>query len=375
LREPSIGDWAKGAIALDSTGIISPYKATIAFAENAIQNKAEIALETACLGMEDKSGKIISVQTNRGTIYPKLVINAAGVFSDVIAEMAGDRFFSIHPRKGTEILFDKKTKKYVRSIVARCPLFSAGKTHTKGGAIVSTVDGNVLFGPNAMEIPDRETKETFPGEVDQVYERYLDVIPYFKKSDIIAYFSGIRASTYEEDFIIETGRKTGNLIHVAGIQSPGLTAAPAIARDVAKMAADMLKKTQEVTENLDFNPFRKRIPRLSLIPLEERDRLIKQNPDYGRIICRCEEVSLGEIKDAIFSPLPAQSIDAIKRRVRPGMGRCQGGFCMPHILKLLSEELHIDLTDVNRRGQDTNYGLYKTKDVLFDEKGEPHGNI
>ncbi|NLD26355.1 MAG: NAD(P)/FAD-dependent oxidoreductase [Acholeplasmataceae bacterium] len=360
-REPETEPWAEGAVYLSDTGIISPYQAVIAFTENALNNGAEIALETACLGFILEEGKIIGVKTNRGLIRPKIIINAAGVFADKIAEFADDKYFSIHPRKGTDLILDSKVKHLVNTIISRFPKISQRHSHTKGGAIISTVDGNLLIGPDAEEVPDRENNATTKASLERVINKHRGVIPKIKASDVIAYFSGVRAATYEEDFIIEKSKKVKNLFHVAGIQSPGLTAAPAIAVDIVGMALDYLRPNYKIDLNLAFNPYRKRIPRLALLPPEERAELIKDDPDYGQIVCRCEKVSLGEIKAAIHSQLPATSIDALKRRVRTGMGRCQGGFCTPQLLKILSEELKIDFLKVKKRGSNTEIGLYQTK--------------
>ena len=362
--EPSTKSFAKGAIKLGLGGIISPYQATIAFAENALMNGAEIALETKALKIICDNQRIREVKTNRGTIIPKIVINAAGIYADKIAELAKDQTFSIHSRKGTDIIFDKRIKYLVNTIISRYPNKRLKTSRTKGGGIISTVDGNILIGPDANEVYDREDTSTSIESIDRVFNKHSQVIKELKKSDIISYFSGLRACTYEEDFIIEQSKNVHNLIHVAGIQSPGLTAAPAIALDVSKM---VLNHFCNITKKELFNPYRKGIKKINQLKDEERKQLILKNPDYGKIICRCEEISLGEIKDAIHSILPAKSIDAIKRRVRPGMGRCQGGFCMPLVLKILSDELQEDLISINKKGKDTNIGLYHIKDIRFKE--------
>lgn len=362
--EPEVKPWAKGAVEIKCTGIISPYETVIAFAENAIQNGAEVALETACLGFVLNEGRIEAVKTNRGEVKGKVIINAAGVYADEIAAMADDKYFSIHPRKGTDLIFDSKIKPLVNTIISRFPKASQRHSQTKGGAIISTVDGNILIGPDAVEVPDKDDVGTTPDSIARVFNKHVQVLPKLKKKDIIAYFSGLRAATYEEDFLIEKSKKIKNLIHVAGIQSPGLTAAPAIALDVAKMA---LSYFNHVKPKADFNPYRKRVKRLKELPLEERRVVIAENPDYGKIICRCEEVSLGEIKDALKRPLPAKTIDAIKRRARAGMGRCQGGFCMPLVLQIIAEELNLDSLAISKHGYNSEIGMFRTKTGGEDE--------
>ncbi|MEA4911840.1 MAG: FAD-dependent oxidoreductase [Oscillospiraceae bacterium] len=333
-------------------GILCPYNFTIAYAENAAHNGARIALETAVLSMETKDGVIAAVKTNRDTVYPKLVVNAAGVFSEEIARMAGDRFFSIHPRKGTNIILDKKAKRLVRTSYSQ--VGSVDRTsHSKGGGLVSTIDGNVLVGPDAFETYKKEDYTTDAANVRHIVEKHAHTAPGLSRGDVITYFSGVRAATYEEDFIVEPGRRTENIIHAAGIQSPGLTAAPAIARAVEKMCVDFLRARGEVRPNASFDPIRRPIPRVAQLPDDARAALIRENPDYGEIVCRCEEISRGEILDALRRELPCRTVDGVKKRVRPGMGRCQGGFCAPLVTKLIAEECGIPLDAVKKSGGDS----------------------
>lgn len=337
------------AIANPVSGSVSPYNLTIAYADNAVENGAKISLNTAVLDIQREGEKIVSVTTNRGTVYPKIVINAAGVWSDKIAEMAGDRFFSIHPRRGTNSILDKKCGESFATIASIVGMKTAtGKTHTKGGGIVHTAHDNLLVGPDAIETYERENTETTAESIERVFAKQKVTMPTLSERDIITYFTGVRAPTYEEDFIIEWGRKTKNIFHVAGIQSPGLTTAPAVAEDVSKMVAERLG----AQKNDKFNPVRKAVPVLNEMSDEEREALIKENPDYGIIICRCEEISKGEILDALRSPVCVPTLDGIKKRVRPGMGRCQGGFCSPLVTKIIAEELGIPVTEVRKSSLD-----------------------
>ncbi|XVG95864.1 NAD(P)/FAD-dependent oxidoreductase [Eubacteriales bacterium KG127] len=377
--EPGISDRVKFALYFDGTAIVCPFNIAIALAENAIENGAKISLNTIVQSMEieeytgsESQGnnsnngirKIIkSVTTNRGTIYPKVVINAAGVFADNIAEMAGDRFYSIHPRKGTSLILDKKSKSNINTIYSLMR-GHAKRAQSKGGGMVTTVHGNVLVGPDAFETHLKEDYTTEAENIHNIIDKHKQVAPWLNHKNVIAYFSGIRAATYEEDFIVEEGRKTANLIHIAGIQSPGLTAAPALGLAAEKMAIEILSKNQLVEKNKDFNPRRKAIVTVSQLTLEERKKLIENNPDYGKIICRCEEVSKGEILDAMRRPLPCHTLDGIKRRVRPTAGRCQGGFCGPLITKLISEESKIPMEEVCKG--------YPKSNILFGEKGGVH---
>lgn len=347
---PHIGDDARFALHNPMAGCVSPYLLTIACAENAVENGARVMLNTAALSMKVENGRIVSVATNRGTVYPRVVINAAGVFAEDVAQMAGDRFFSIHPRRGIDAILDKKAACLTNHVVTLKEM-GGGKTHTKGGGVIPTVHGNLLVGPDAAEVPDRECFATNAEGLDTIFAKQKKALPGLNKRDVIAYFAGLRAATFEEDFIIEQGRRTHNLIHCAGIQSPGLTTAPAVAQDVAQMAVDMLKQEGPIQKNGAFNPVRRAKPVLSELPLAERARLISQNPDYGLIVCRCEEISRGEIIDALSSPIPVHTIDGIKRRIRPGMGRCQGGFCMPLVARIISEYDGVLVSEVKKAGE------------------------
>jgi len=347
--EPTVKDFAVGALKIPSTGAVSPYKLTIAYAENALQNGVKVSLNTAVTSIEHTDDEITAVVTNRGRLTSKCVINCAGVFADKIAEMAGDRYFSIHPRKGVDLLLDPKGKGLPDNAISLAPTLKTLKQNknTKGGGIIKTVDGNILLGPNAHEVPEREDTSTSNKDISEVFDKQHKCCPSMQRGSVIAYFAGVRAATYEEDFIIERSSKVHNLIHVAGIQSPGLTAAPAFSLDVCKMAVELLRSRGYAVEtNSEYNPKRAAPVVAKKLSNDERGKLIASNPDFGKIICRCEEVSLGEIKQAINNPLGAATIDGVKRRVRAGMGRCQGGFCMPHVFKTIAEELNVDYSDV-----------------------------
>ena len=359
--EPALQDGVKFGLFFPTGGVVCPYNLTIAFGENAAQNGAKFSFDTAVTGMETKNGRIVSVQTNRGTVYPKVVVNAAGVFTEEIARMANDRFFSIHPRKGTNTILDHKTVSMVRTSYS---LISELKEegHSKGGGIIRTVDGNVLVGPDAFETYKKEDFTTEAKNVAAVFAKQGRATERLRQPDAITYFSGVRAATFEEDFIVEKGRKCENIVHAAGIQSPGLTAAPAIAIDVAKMCAELLEANgTKVEKNESFDPHRKAIPRVAKMDDAQRSACIKKNPAYGEIVCRCEEISRGEIVEALHRPIPCSTVDGVKKRCRPGMGRCQGGFCGPLVAKIISEELNISLSQVRKAGAGSELLFGKTK--------------
>lgn len=349
-KEPKVNLDVAGGVFIPSVGIVCPYNVTIAFMENAIENGAQLSLNTAALSMTKGEDRILEVKTNKGCIKPKVVVNAAGVFSDKIAAMADDEFFSIHPRKGTDAILDSKKGNVVNSVVGIVDLKSS-KKQSKGGGIVKTVDGNILIGPNAVEIMDLEDYSTDAVSMEEICKKQFSIVKDLGKEDIITYFSGIRAATYEEDFIVEASEVVKNLVHAAGIQSPGVASAPAIALDIEKIVVEKLKKLEKVEPNNNYSPYRKGIVKVNKLSDDERDKLIKENSDYGVIICRCEEISKGEIIDALNSPIKPRSIDAVKRRVRAGMGRCQGGFCMPLVAEIIAEQDHIDMCKVTKKGE------------------------
>lgn len=364
-RQPNIADGVKWGMFFPIAGSVCPYNMTIALAECGVQNGAKVSLSTAVISMQKEGNKIISVTTNRGKIYPKVVINCGGAFADKIAQMADDRFYSIHPRKGTNSILDKSSVvKLTDSILAGYGTSKRDKKkHTKGGGFILTVDHNILLGPNAAEVCDREDNTTDVSSINEVFGKQSIVIPNVSKGDIITYFSGTRAANYEEDFVIEQGHKAVNMMHAGGIQSPGLTAAPAIAVDIVKLTLDYFANCgQTVSQNDNFIANRKRSGGLAKLPIEQRDSLIKSNPDYGIIVCRCEEVSKGEIIDALNSIIPPTTVDGIKRRVRPGMGRCQGGFCQPLVMSIMAQHNKVDITTINKRGDSGNILFGDTKE-------------
>lgn len=359
-REPHLAGDIKAALYFPNAGIVCPYGLTIALAENAVQNGVQLSLNTAVLGMQLQECSIKSVQTNRGTLYPKVVVNAAGVFADEVARMADDQFYSIHPRRGTNSILDKKhTGAVVNTIAAKFGA-SSKSAHTKGGGIVRTVDGNLLIGPDAEETCEREDFTTRRESIEGTFAKHSQTSAALNQGQIITYFTGVRAPTYEEDFVVCKGVHCKNMVHAAGIQSPGLTAAPAIGADVARMAAELVFGREPVRRK-NFNPNRTPILRTAHLPFEVRAALIEQNPDYGEILCRCEEVSRGEVLEALRRPVPCATVDGVKRRVRPGMGRCQGGFCGPLVAQVIAGELDLPLDHVNKSGAGSNIAMGSSK--------------
>lgn len=372
-QEPHLSEGVKWGVMCKNAGVTSPYKMTVAYAENAIHNGVNLKLNTKVIGMRKtpsnenlKYNDLISEvyvqnQNEKYTLKTKIVINAAGVYSDYIAEFAGDRYFSIHPRKGEVVLFDKKKAYLVNGILGF--IGDRSSKHTKGGGIIKTYEGNILVGPNAIETFERDNYETDRTTIDEMLRMKLPQVNGLDIKDDITYFTGIRAATYKEDFIIEPSRQVNNLIHVAGIQSPGFASAPAIAEYVENICHVMYREltSEKMMPNLAFNPIRKAIPNLQAMSSEERSKRIAARPEYGEIICRCEEISKGEIIDALRSPIKVETIDGIKRRVRAGMGRCQGGFCMPLVMEIIHSELGVPMDQITKKSGDSRIAVHFTK--------------
>ncbi|RLG44144.1 MAG: FAD/NAD(P)-binding oxidoreductase [Thermoproteota archaeon] len=336
--EPMATKDALAAVFVPSTGILDPYELTIALVENAVQNGVELFLNTKVVGFTKEGGRITGVVTSRGRLDCRFVVNAAGVYADEVAELAGTREYTIHPRKGILVLFDRRLKDMVRHCLAEVLIPTPPRT--KGGGINPTVHGNIMWGPSAIEVPSKEDVSAKPEEVREVLEKYSPITPEFPKK-IIRYFAGVRAATFTEDFIIRPAKWVKGFIHVAGIQSPGLASAPAIAEYVVEILRD---EGLELKPKEDFNPYRKLIPSAREMSLEELDRRIREDPRWGRIVCVCEMVSEAEVVEAVRRG--ARSIDAVKRRTRAGMGECQGDFCLIKVAEILSRELGVPLERV-----------------------------
>ena len=335
---------------MTTMGLVEPYEVCIAMAENAVENGTEFRLNAEVLDVLVENGRTAGVVTNQGVIRSEIVINAAGVYTDTIAEMANDRFFTIHPRRGAIAIIDKSRKGYLKTPAGIRGGKEAKKNNTKGGGASVTPEGNLLWGPTAVEIPWKEDKSVEASDLDYITKLGMSVTNEIQRSEIITFFAGIRAADYMEDFIIERSRKVGGLIHVAGIQSPGLASAPAIAEMVAGLVNE---ERGGLLENPNFNPIREPKPQFRHLSHEAQDNLIQKNAKYGNIICRCELITEGEILDAIHSTIPATTIDAVKRRTRSGMGRCQGGFCGPRVLEILARELEKEPTEVTLKGNES----------------------
>ncbi len=350
---PSLHENIKKVLWTPTAAYVEPYTVAEALAENAIDNGATFLLSAEVLDIINVADKIEGVVTEKGTIQTSCVINAAGVYADEIAKMIDDCFYTIHPRRGTLLLFDKSKMGINERFIGMPP-----KNFTKGGGPMQTPEGNPIWGPSAIEVQDKENVDVDQQDIEFVIEKANHMIKGIDMTNIIAYFSGLRACTYTEDFIIEASEIVEGFIHVAGIQSPGLAGAPAIAERVEEIYLLMNPMTKK---KKDYTPYRKKTKYLRECSLKEKDTLIKENPKHAHIICRCETVSEAEIINSIHGKIPATTLDAIKRRTRAGMGRCQAGFCGPRLVEILSKELETEPTEVTQKGQGSEVVLKKSR--------------
>lgn len=335
-REPNIEDTVVAALDVPSGGIVCPFGLTIALAENACDNGVEFQFLTEVETIEKEAEGYV-LKTSKGEIHTACVVNAAGVYSDQIHNFVSEKKLHITARKGDYCLLDKEAGSLVSHTIFQLP------TKMGKGVLVSpTVHGNLLTGPTATDIENKEQTATVAEELDSLMSRASLSVKGIPFRQVITSFAGLRAHEDGDDFVIGEISDAPGFFDAAGIESPGLSSAPAIGQWLAEKVAEKLNAKKKE----DWNGTRKGIVRPELLSKEERAELIRKNPAYGIIICRCESVSEGEIVDAITRTLGAKSLDGIKRRVRQGMGRCQAGFCTPRTMEILSRELGIRMEEV-----------------------------
>ena len=349
--EPFISEDAKAALWAPSAGIVCPYELTIAAAENAVVNGADFIRNFEVNKIDFEDG-LFTVCSDEKEIRTKFVINAAGVYCDEIAALIGDTSVHTMPRKGEYMLCDKSVGHLANHTIFQCP-----SKMGKGILVTPTVDGNLLLGPSAIDIGDKEDVTTCADTLGNVLTVAKKSIPCLTTREVITSFAGLRAHCDRNDFIIEPSEKNSHFINVAGIESPGLSSAPAIAIYVKDIILDLLP----ADDKADFNPVREEPVRFRHMTNDERKALIEKNPSYGRIICRCETITEGEILDAIRAPAGARDVDGVKRRTRAGMGRCQGGFCGSKVVELLAKELGVEINEITKFGGDSKILYERTK--------------
>ena len=337
-EEPNLSSHLAAALYAPSAGVINPYEFAFALIENAVANGVELRVDSPVQGIEVHDG-FLTVHTPQGSLDSRFVLNCAGVFADRIAALVGLDDFSIHPRKGEEYLLDKRLQGVVRHLI-----FPVPSPTTKGILIIPTYDGTLMVGPTAADTDDRyDLTTTYEGS-DQVFRFVRRICPSIDERATIAEFAGLRAVSNTDDFVIGPTRVRG-FVNVAGIQSPGLTASPAIAHRVLEiLAAEGL----ELAAKESFDPHLPAPPRFAQQSMGRRKEMAAADGGFGKIVCRCELVVESEIQLAIKHG--ARTLDGIKFRTRAGMGRCQGGFCAPRIMEMLSERLGIPLHAVTKRG-------------------------
>ncbi len=353
--EPNIAEEATSALYAPTAAIISPYQATWSIAENAALNGVKIIRECEVhnITKPNDTCKNFTIHTGKGNIEATYVVNAAGLYADKISEMVDVKKYAIVPRRGEYSLLDNNCKNLANHV-----LFQTPNELGKGVLVSPTVDENILIGPSADSCADKSFMGTYRENQDFILEKGEKTIPNIPQRNIINSFAGARAIAYwldadgktekaVNDFFIEEDKDVKRFIHVAGISSPGLASAPAIAEYVVQILKDSGLK---LTPNKDFVPIFKGIPNFKFASDKKKKQLIDGNKLYGRIICRCEMITEAEIVQAIHSNVGAVDLDGVKRRTRTGMGRCQGGFCSPRVTEIISRELNIPMIDVTKKG-------------------------
>ena len=351
-KEPNLSPDSFGALYAPTAGIVCPYELTIAAAECAVSNGVEFIRNCEVKAVET-TDDCITLETTQGRIEAKYIINAAGVYSDEIARMAGDDTISITARKGEYFLLDRATGSLVSHTIFQCP-----SKMGKGILVSPTVDGNLLVGPTAEDIEDKSNVATTNSGLNDVRKYAVKSVPAVNTRNAITSFTGLRAHAAAHEFIIGISEKNERLINAAGIESPGLSSAPAIAKYIGEIVKSVFG---DLEVKADYDDTREAPVRFRHMSDEERAELIKKNPAYGRIICRCETITEGEIIDAIKAPAGARDVDGVKRRTRAGMGRCQGGFCGSKVVEILARELGCEVNEITKFGGNSNILYERTK--------------
>ena len=343
--EPHVEKDVYAALYSKEAGIVDPFLMNVAYAEGSNLNGVEYKLNAEIVEIKEADDHYILKTKDGEEIETKAVVNAAGLYSDAIHDMVmADNKFEIRARRGEYLLLDKATAGYVNHV-----LFNLPTEKGKGILVSPTIDENTLIGPTSDFVDDKADLVTTRKAIEEVIDKVNDTVDNVPVRQVITSFSGNRAHESSGDFILQETKK--GFFDCVGIESPGLTSAPAI----GKYMANLVKDSLELEDNPDFKAGRNPIPKTSEMTAEEHNELIKKNPKYGKIICRCEKVTEGEIIDAIHAPVGATTVDGIKRRCRATAGRCQGGFCLPSIIEILSRELGVDQEEITKKGNKSTY--------------------
>lgn len=352
--EPNVSDEVYAALYAPSAGIVCPFGMNIAFGENAASNGVEFRFDTEVQSIR-KTERGWELLTSKGVFETRSIVNAAGVYADVFHNMVSKKKLHITPRRGDYCLLDRSAGEHVARTIFALP----GK-YGKGVLVTPTVHGNLLIGPTAVDIENKEGTNTTKEGLDHVLKMAGKNVKELPLRQVITSFAGLRAHEAGDDFVIGEPKDAPGFLDCAGIESPGLTAAPA----VGEMAADILREKLGLIKKENFISRRKGILDPRTLKKEEYQKLIQENPAYGNMICRCEMITEGEIRDAIRRPLGARSLDGVKRRTRAGMGRCQSGFCSPKTMEILADELGVSLDQITKSGGSSQIIKGKNKDAV-----------
>lgn len=353
-REPNLNKEIAGALYAPTAGIVGPWELAVALAENAADNGVEIRLNSKVTDIH-KAEDRYCLSIDKETLEARYVVNCTGVYAGEINNMVSSKDFEIFPRRGQYNILDKNAGSIISHVI-----FQAPTKLGKGTLVTPTVHGNLLVGPDAEDIDDKENTSTTRERIEFVRSISRKTTDKIHFGSTITSFSGLRARPSTDDFIIEEAKNAKGFINVAGIESPGLSAAPAI----AEYAIDILKGIiGELREKKNFNSTRKPVIHFMELSDEEKAKLIEEDPRYGRVICRCEGITEGEIVDVINRNAGATTVDAVKRRARPGMGRCQGGFCGPRVMEILARELNKDIKEIVKDNKDSYILTGETKSL------------
>ena len=350
--EPNLSDNVEGALFAPTGGIICPFELTIAMAENANVNGVEFRFNTEVEDIKKGEDGLWHLRTNNGEYVTRMVINAAGVHADEIHNMVSSDKMHIIERRGDYCLLDKQVGGYVSHTI-----FPQPTKYGKGVLVTPTVHGNLLVGPTAIDLENKEGNNTTAQGLDEVVSKASENVKNLPMRNVITSFAGLRAHLERHEFVIEEVKDAPGFIDVAGIESPGLSASPAI----GKMVGEMVKEKLSLIEKENWIGTRKGITKTEGLSVEEMNELIKKNPAYGTIVCRCESITEGEILEAIHRPLGARSLDGVKRRTRAGMGRCQAGFCSPRTMEIINRELGLPYEKITKSGGKSYIVLERTK--------------
>lgn len=342
--EPNLSREVRGGLYIPRESIIDPFLLVVAMAENALENGARFLLGQEVTGLKKSGGRLThAVLAGGGEIEADYIVNAAGLHCDDIAGMAGKKDYYVNPRKGQFFILDKNTSCRVRHIILPIPT-----KLTKGKLMCPTIHGNMLLGPTAEDLEDKYDKAVTAQGLESIEAEVKKLVPGVVVKDAITQYCGLRANRNPEGLHIDVYEDIPNYVNLSGVRSTGLTASVSIGKYVARQLGQI---GVELTPKENFAAKRKGIARFKDMSPEERERMIQQNPRYGKVVCRCETVTEGEILAALRAPIPARSMDAVKRRLRVGMGRCQGGFCGPRMLELLERELRAPAEEIRKNNK------------------------